>query len=93
LGLLPQKPNAVEHLLRPRTGSLELGPQLGILLLETRHLGGQFEANDPALMPFQFLETCLSREGASSKAGEFVSEVMHKRTQFANCGIFSLFFV
>jgi hypothetical protein len=81
--LLPEKPDAVEHLLGARARRLELALQPFVLPLEMRDAARQVEVHrtDAAVRSFHFLETRFGRERATPERRELVRQVVDERSQ------------
>jgi hypothetical protein len=72
--LLAEKPNAVDHLLRPRARCIEAGGETGVLALQKLDaLRRDYSLHSSGL---EALESGLGLEGATPKRGELVTEVM-----------------
>jgi hypothetical protein len=74
--LLTKESYAIDHLLRPGARSLEPSVEPGILALEVLNALGRDHALAPRCL--ESLETRLCLEGATTKGGELITEVLHE---------------
>src|SRR5438034_11474223 len=92
LGLLPEKSNALQHVLRAGSGLFDLGAESGILLLELRETGAR-RLRTGAGSDFIAFELCLGGERPLSKAGQLVDESPDHRAKLAKGGGLRTFLV
>ena len=82
--LLSEEPDAIDHLLSSRTGSLESTVETGILFLEELDALGRHNALNSG--DFQALESSFCLEGAAPKRSELVAQMLDQLLQLREGG-------
>src|SRR5919112_6272087 len=96
LRLLPDEPDAVQHRLRARGGRLEPAAQHGVVVLEPSQLVAELALlAGTGLRPFELelAHACLGDEGATTEAGELVTQMPHELLELTERKCFRTFAV
>ncbi len=89
--LLPQKANAVDHLLGSRARGIEPARESGVLCLQKLNaLGGHDSLHSGGL---QALDARLRLQSTAAERGELVTEMLHQLLQFRERGSFRTYAV
>jgi hypothetical protein len=82
--LLPEKPDAIDDLLSPRTGRVEAGGEAGVLALqELNALGGDYSLDSSGFEAFQ---PRLGLQGPTPEGSQLVTKMLDQLLQLRKGG-------